>query len=149
MNTNSLRKLLIISLCLNIGVLAALGWHYWSESTNTATSLPAYLQLDAEQEQQWQQIEQPFLTQFGEAATKIAHHRNAMIDAIFSEPTNRTAIETERDAIALLQEHQQQLLIEQLLREREMLSAEQRQLLLGLLKQDQIPVSAVEQLHQH
>lgn len=151
MKPHSLRKLLIISLCLNIGVLAAMGWHYWSDSKNSAstTSLPAYLQLNAEQEQQWHQIEKPFLDQFGQATTKIAQHRNAMIDAIFAEPTNRQAIETERNAIAFLQEHQQQLLIEQLLKERDMLTVEQRKLLHGLLRQEQVPVSAVEQLHQH
>jgi hypothetical protein len=67
-----------------------------------------------------------------------------MIREIFSGQLDRARIETERSAIAELQAAQQRRIIEQLLRERDLLDAEQRRKLADLLLR-QAPASTFEE----
>ncbi len=74
-------------------------------------------------------------------------HRRALVEALFAEAIDPLRIETARAAIAELQQDQQRLIIEQLIAEREILDARQRQQLLGLLLAQPPARTTVEDLH--
>jgi len=150
MKPSTLRYALMISVLINLGVVVTIGIDALRPATmDTAASpsLPTYLGLDASQLTRWQAAEEPFLRQFGTAAAQIETHRTTMIRAIFADTVDRQGLETERAAIARLQHEQQRLLIEQLLVEREILDAVQRELLARLLLEQPHKPSALEDLH--
>lgn len=149
MNTNSLRIALVLSLLINLGVLGAVAYRAMAPTAAPAAgeSLPRYLHLSAEQLRHWHESEAGFLTQLGAGADRIRSHRDRMIGAIFADSPDQALIDAERAAIARLQEEQQKLVIGQLLRERELLQAPQREQLARLLLAQPVGPSSIEQLH--
>lgn len=125
---------LAASLLLNVGVIAAAGYQAWRLGGLPQAAyfgmphekLPEHLGLTVEQRVKWHALEEAFLGDFTNDARAIAAHREKMIAMIFGEHPNPAAIETERAAIFALQERQQRRIVGQLLKEREMLTAEQR-----------------------
>ncbi len=150
MNTSTLRLALIVSLVFNFAVLGALGWQQFSNRTPTASADPLLvreLQLNDEQRQRWQAIEEPFLIELNLSTIAIQQQRSRLIESIFTEQLDKQRITAAQTSLAAQQNHQQQLVIDQLLREREILDERQRQRLAQLLTQQSAPPSDVEMLH--
>lgn len=145
MNIARLRVLLAFSLLVNVGVLGAAA--YRALATDDFPGLPRYLQLDVEQTKRWHAVEQNFLAQLGANADSIREHRDRMILAIFADTPDIARIDAERAAIARLQDEQQKNVLQQLLAEREMLTAEQRTRLARLLLEQPAGPSPMERLH--
>ena len=127
---------LAASLLINVGVVAAVGWRTFQDDGAQRQhfgmphqDLPAHLGLTPEQRAAWSTLEQSFLGAFAEDARRIAASRERMIRMIFGEQPDPAAIEAARAAIFRIQEQQQRRVIEQLLKERELLQPEQRRLL--------------------
>lgn len=147
-----LKFALLLSLLLNLGVIAAVAYRGVQTGQRPAvfsasrgeTSLADHLNLTAGQRQAWQQLEAAFLPGLKSDWEQIRMHREAMIREIFSERPDRSRIERERAAIAKLQSEQQVRTVEQLLREREVLDREQRLRLAELLMR-QAPASTFEE----
>jgi hypothetical protein len=145
MNPRLLRTLLVFSLLINVGVLG--GAAYRALATDAFPGLPRHLGLDAEQTRRWHAAEHDFLARLAEGATAIQAHRDRMIRAIFADTPDLALIDAERAAIATLQDAQQKRVIEQLLRERELLDPPQRARLAALLLAQPAAPSGVERLH--
>jgi Spy/CpxP family protein refolding chaperone len=145
---------LAASLAVNAGVLVAVGYAAWQRGAAGATAyfgmphenLPEHLGLTAEQRAQWHAMEQGFLPDLTRDAREIAAHRERMIGMIFGERADAAAVEAERAAIFALQERQQRRIIGQLLKERELLTPEQRARLAEHLLR-QAPVGAFPGKH--
>lgn len=139
MNRPIWKWLLAISLSLNVGMLAAVGFsmarpQHQPQGTGTAhINLQDHLQLTAEQRARWQHIEQDFLKDLSANWRDIRVHREALIRQIFSAAPNRAAIDAEQAKIAALQDAQQHRVIGQLLAERALLDERQRAALMDLL----------------
>ncbi|WGK62177.1 periplasmic heavy metal sensor [Halopseudomonas sp. SMJS2] len=149
MKPSILRLLLGISVLFNLGVLAALGWQQLSHGLFNDTGEPLLareLELDEQQRQRWQQIEAPFLVELQQSAAAIQQQHDRLIHSIFARSLDVQRIRTEQQALASLQQQQQQRVIEQLLKEREILDERQRQRLVELLTQ-QTGTLEVERLH--
>ncbi|MBE0623464.1 MAG: periplasmic heavy metal sensor [Burkholderiales bacterium] len=137
--------LLALSLLLNAGVLAG-AWYQASRAEGAIEfalfgmgheRVPDYLKLDRTQRERWHAMEQDFVKSLNDAGRAIHAHRERLVREIFSAQPDEPVIERERAAIFALQQAQQRSVIAQLLKEREMLSAEQRAALADLLlKQD-------------
>lgn len=150
MNTSTLRLALIVSLLFNFGVLGALGWQQLVDLASTESADPLLvreLQLNDEQRQRWQAIEEPFLIELNLSTVAIQQDRNRLIESIFTERLDKQHINAAQTSLAAQQNHQQQLVIDQLLREREILDEHQRERLAQLLTQQSAPLSDVEMLH--
>jgi Spy/CpxP family protein refolding chaperone len=152
MTHTALRTALVFSLLVNVGVLAAAGWQMLPRDglpmpSGAPTSLSRHLELSADQLQRWHDAEVLFFAQLQASGAAIKEHRDRLIQAIFSEAVDPLLIERERAAVARLQDAQQQQVIEQLLLERTILTAEQRQRLAQLLTQQPVGPSAFESLH--
>ena len=145
MKPGLLKILLVFSLLINLGALG--GAAYRGLSAGAAPGLPSHLGLDAGQTRRWQEAEQAFLAQLAEGSAAIEAHRVRMIRAIFAETPDLAQIDAERAAIAALQDTQQKRVIEQLLRERELLDAAQRERLAALLLAQPAGHSEIERLH--
>lgn len=145
MNIARLRVLLAFSLLVNVGVLGAAA--YRALATDDFPGLPRYLQLDAAQTKRWHEVEKNFLAQLGANADSIRTHRDRMILAIFADIPDIARIDAERAVIARLQDEQQKNVLQQLLAEREMLTAEQRTRLARLLLDQPAGPSPIERLH--
>ncbi len=148
--------LLVLSLLINAGVLA--GAWFQARRAEGATELaffgmghervPDYLKLDPAQRGRWHTMEQDFVNTLNDAGREIQMHRERLVREIFSPQPDASAIERERAAIFALQEAQQRSVIAQLLKEREMLSPEQRRALADLLlRQDARNAAGAQQLH--
>ena len=148
--------LLALSLLVNAGVLAGAWYQAWR--TEGATELaffgmghervPDYLKLDRAQRERWHAMEQDFVKTLNDAGREIQTHRERLVREIFSVQPDASVIERERASIFALQEAQQHSVIAQLLKEREMLSAEQRAALADLLlKQDPRNTAGAKQMH--
>ena len=143
---------LVLSLLLNLGVIGAVGYRAVQHGQlpgvlggNAAqASLPDYLKLSAEQRRQWHELETGFLRELGAGWQQIRAHRENMIREVFSDRSDRSRIEAERAFIAQLQASQQQRVIEQLLRERDILDQAQRRALAELLI-GQAPAGTLEE----
>lgn len=138
MNRPLWKWLLVISLSLNAGIVAAVAWNAVrsepdSRTAAKAVNLPDYLQLTDEQRQRWVQTEQVFLADLSSNWREIRAHREALVRLIFATDTDRGAIDKEQGRIAALQDAQQRRVIEQLLAERGMLSEAQRNALMQVL----------------
>lgn len=150
MNTSTLRLALIVSLMFNFGVLGSLGWQQLVDPASTESTDPLLvreLQLNDEQRQRWQAIEEPFLIELNLSTVAIQQDRNRLIESIFTERLDKQHINAAQTSLAAQQNHQQQLVIDQLLREREILDEHQRERLAQLLTQQSAPLSDVEMLH--
>ena len=145
---------LAVSLAVNAGVLVAVAYAAWQRGGAGPAAyfgmphenLPEHLGLTAEQRAQWHAMEQGFLPDLTSDARGIAAHRERMIRMIFGERADAAAVEAERAAIFALQERQQRRIIGQLLKERELLTPEQRARLAEHLLH-QAPVGAVPVKH--
>ncbi len=144
--------LLALSLLVNAGVLAG-AWFQASRAEGAAElaffgmgheRVAEFLKLDPAQRERWHAMEQDFVKTLNDSGREIQTHRERLVLDIFSAQPDAAVIERERAAIFALQEAQQRSVIAQLLKEREMLNAEQRAALAGLLlKQDpQTPAGA-------
>jgi Spy/CpxP family protein refolding chaperone len=149
MKLTPLRLTLALSLLLNLGVLGAFAYRALAPAAAppAGEALPRLLQLSAQQQQQWHQTEAAFLQQLGAGGADIRVHRERLIRAIFAATTDLAVIDAERTAIARLQDEQQKLVIQQLLRERELLTPPQRERLAQLLLAQPVSPSTIEQLH--
>ncbi|AMO35941.1 conserved protein of unknown function [Thauera humireducens] len=149
MKPRSLQLALLLSLAVNLGVVGAVALDRLRSNVAPAPKPPLHqvLGLDEAQRARWEAAERPFLQQFERASAQLEAHRTALVKALFADTLDPERIESERAAIAELQQAQQRMLIEQLITERAILDAGQRQTLLGLLL-DQPPTrSTAEDLH--
>jgi len=145
--------LLAISLLVNVGVLAGAWFQAWRAQGATELAffgmgherVPDYLKLDGTQRERWHTMEQDFVKSLNDVGGEIQIHRERLVREIFSAQPDTSVIERERAAIFTLQ---QRSVIEQLLKEREMLNAKQRLALADLLlKQDPRTTVGAQQLH--
>lgn len=140
MNRTLIQWLLAVSLSLNIGIIGAVLYRQaqppvapTAARSEPHLNLPDYLQLSPAQRQRWQQLEPAFLQDLAANWSAIRSHREALVRAIFAPVPERAAINAEQAQIAALQNAQQQRVITQLLAEREVLDAPQRERLMALL----------------
>lgn len=152
MSNTTLRNALALSVLVNVGVLAGLGWQKLSHDglpmpSGAPTELSRELQLSASQLQRWHDAEAPFLAYLRASNASLGEHRNRLIEAIFAEQVDRAVIDAEQAKIAELQNEQQSLLIDQLLQEREILEPQQRARLAQVLTQQSFGADSIEQLH--
>mgnify|MGYP001180497889 CR=1 FL=1 len=155
MKPSTLRVALALSLMLNLGVLGAVAYRAAAPGgfasvfggAPAAPSLPQQLALDERQLRQWREAERAFLESLASGAAEIRTRRERLIHEIFAPTPDEATIEAERAGIARVQDEQQRLVIRQLLREREMLDAEQRDRLARILLAQPTGASAFEQLH--
>ena len=147
--------LLAISLLVNVGVLAGAWFQAWRAQGTTELAffgmrherVPDYLKLDGTQRERWHAMEQDFVMALNDAGREIQVHRERLVREIFAAQPDASVIERERAAIFRLQQVQQRSVIEQLLKEREMLNAKQRLALADLLlKQDPRSTADAQQL---
>lgn len=152
MNRIGLKLALILSVLLNLGVAGVVAyraiqngeWPSVLRAGGKEASLPDYLGLDAEQRRKWQELEIGFLHELRAEWPRIRSHRESMVREIFSGQPRRDRIEADRAAIAQLQSAQQRRVIEQLLKERDVLDPAQRRKLADLLLR-QAPASTFEE----
>ncbi|MBI3042562.1 MAG: periplasmic heavy metal sensor [Betaproteobacteria bacterium] len=152
MKHTSLKLALVLSLLLNLGVIGAVAYRAIQHGQlpdafrigADKSNLAEMLKLDAGQRRQWEALEAGFLRELKSGWQPIRQHREALVREIFSEQPDRGRIEAERAAIAQLQSAQQQRIIEQLLRERDVLDGAQRRQLADLLLR-QAPASTFEE----
>lgn len=152
MSNTTLRNALALSVLVNVGVLAGLGWQKLSHDglpmpSGAPTELSRELQLSASQLQRWHDAEAPFLAYLRASNASLGEHRNRLIEAIFAEQVDRAVVDAEQAKIAELQNEQQRLLIDQLLQEREILEPQQRARLAQVLTQQSFGTDSIEQLH--
>lgn len=139
MNRPLWKWLLAISLSLNVGMLAAVGFNAVRSSQDAGdagaqhVNLQDHLKLTAEQRQRWQQVEQDFLKDLSANWREIRSHRETLVRQIFSTTPDRAAIDAQQAKIAALQDAQQRRVIAQLLAERDLLDDRQRAALMDLL----------------
>ena len=148
MKPASLRLALLLSVALNLGVIATIALdRLRPPAAAPKPPLHQVLGLNADQRARWEAAERPFLQQFDAAKAQLEAHRAALIDALFADTIDSARIESARAAIAELQQTQQRLIIEQLITERAILDATQRAQLARLLRDQPGTRSTVEDLH--
>lgn len=145
--TKLLYVALALSLLVNAGVVGAVAWRSLGATGEDFPGLPRYLGLDERQRRHWHEAEEVFLGRLAAGAEAVRGHRDRMIAEIFSADPDLARIDAERVAIARLQDAQQQLVVGQLLRERELLTPAQRERLAKLLTAQPVGPSAFERLH--
>jgi len=149
------KLLFAASLLVNVGLIAAAWLPGWrtaapgeAERAHFGMSherVAEHLRLDAAQRERWHALEAGFVESLQASGREIQRHRERLVAALMSpgaQPPDAAAIERERAAIFELQQGQQRLVIEQLLKEREMLRAEQRAALAELLLSQGVPTGA-------
>lgn len=157
MKASSLRLALMLSLLANLGVVAAVGYRnlvpgaapHPASAADEFPGLARYLSLSAPQQQRWREAETAFIAQLASGEREILQRRNRLIGEIFAAAPDAARIEAERAGIAQLQDQRQRIVIEQLLAEREILDAAQRERLAQLLRSQPAGVSGFEQLHRN
>lgn len=147
MRRSGLFYALILSVLLNLGVVGAAGYRALSQGGFAAGDLADHLKLNAQQRSRWHDLEEPFMRELDAGWRDIAQHREQLIREVFSERPDPARIEAERARIAHLQALQQQRVIAQFLREREVLTAGQRRALVDLLLREVPAVPQERQLH--
>jgi len=149
MTTPTLRGALALSLLLNLGVLGTLAWQKLATDglpmpSGAPTALSRELQLSAEQLGRWHDLRAPYLARLRAAETAVAEQHQRLLEALLGERADLQRIAGEQARLAELREARQQLLVEQLLAERELLDARQRDRLVGYLAaQDAVGAVAV------
>lgn len=138
---------LILSVLVNVGVVGAAGYQALNRGVPGAGDLADHLRLDAQQRTRWHAIEAPFTRELDAGWRDIAGHRERLVREVFSDNPDPGRIEAERSLIAELQALQQQRVIAQFLREREILTAQQRRMLVDLLLREGQPAPLERQLH--
>lgn len=138
---------LILSVLLNLGAVGAVGYRALSQAGPAEGDLADHLKLDAQQRRRWSALEESFVRELDAGWSEIALHRERLIREVFSEQPDQARIEAERARIAQLQAVQQQRVIAQFLRERDILSAGQRAALVELLLREGPAAPQERQLH--
>lgn len=157
MNTVTLRAALALSLLVNLGVVAAVGYRSLTptagphavQSADPFPGLAHYLSLSTDQQHRWREAEDLFAGQLAHGERAILAGRNRLLDELFAATPDAQRVEAERAALARLQDERQRLVIEQLQREREILDATQRRKLVQLLRDQPAGLSGPEQLHRN
>ena len=155
MKSSRLRAALVLSLLMNLGVLGAIGYralkpdpaHPQVGAADGFRGLARHLSLSEEQQRRWRDAETPFIGRLTESGSEILRHRNRLIDEMFADAPDPARIEAVRANIARLQNERQQIVVQQLLREREILDPDQRARLAQLLRSQPAGVPDVERLH--
>lgn len=137
---------LLLSVLLNLGVVGAAGYRAFTDRTAPG-ELADRLRLDPQQRQRWHSLEESFVRELDAGWKEIASHREKLVREVFSDKPDPTRIEAERARIAQIQVQQQQRVIEQFMREREILEPAQRQALVDLLLREEHAVPRERQLH--
>ena len=132
MRRSTLVYALVLSALLNVGVLGAAVYRSFVGARESA-DLVDRLKLDDDQRRRWHALEEPFVRDLDAGWREIAGHRERLVREVFSERPDDGRIEAERSRIAELQVQQQQRVIVQFLREREILTGEQRAVLVDVL----------------
>lgn len=138
---------LLLSVLLNLGVVGAAGYRAFTGDRAAAGELAGRLRLDAEQRRRWHGLEEAFVRELDAGWKEIASHREKLVREVFSDAPDAARIEAERARIAQIQVQQQQRVIEQFLREREILNPGQRQALVELLLREEHAAPRERQLH--
>jgi uncharacterized membrane protein len=146
MRRSRLLYLLILSVLVNLGVLGAAAYQ-WRSHASSAIDVAQYLALDAGQKQRWNRLESSFVAELDEGWRDVARHRELLIREVFADAPDAARIEAERARIAELQVRQQRRVLDQFLRERDILTADQRGLLVQLLLRERHPAPRERQLH--
>ncbi|MCM2253901.1 MAG: periplasmic heavy metal sensor [Ramlibacter sp.] len=137
---------LVLSVLLNLGVLGAAAYQTLGRDAGTG-DLAAELKLDEQQRGRWHALEEGFTRELDAGWREVAGHRARLIREVFSEQPDAARIEAERSRIAALQAQQQQRVIAQFLRERDILTPAQRSALVDLLLREEQPAPRERQLH--
>lgn len=143
MRRSALVYALVLSALLNAGVLGAAAYRSFVGARESA-GLVDRLELDDDQRRRWHALEEPFVRDLDAGWREIAGHRERLVREVFSERPDDGRIEAERSRIAELQVQQQRRVIAQFLREREVLTAGQRAVLVDILLR-QAPAAPLEQ----
>lgn len=138
---------LLLSVLLNLGVVGAAGWRAFARDGAAPEQLADRLALDAQQRERWHSLEEGFVRELDAGWKEIAGHRERLVREVFSETPDAARIEAARARIAQIQVQQQQRVIEQFLREREILKPAQRQVLVDLLLREEHAAPRERQLH--
>ena len=146
MQRSRLAYLLILSLLVNLGVLGAAVFH-WRSGAAEGVDVARHLDLDADQQRRWDQLERPFVAELDAGWREVARHRERLIREMFGDAPDATRIEAERARIAELQAVQQKRVLAQFMREREILTAQQREKLVQLLLRERQPAQRELELH--
>lgn len=146
MQRSRLLYLLILSVLVNLGVAGAAVFH-WRSGAAGAVDVAAYLGLDAAQQRRWEQLEGPFVAELDTGWHEVARHRERLIREMFGAAPDAARIEAERAKIAELQALQQKRVLAQFLRERDILTAQQREKLVQLLLRERQPAQRERELH--
>lgn len=146
MQRSRLAYLLILSLLVNLGVLGAAVFH-WRSGAAQGVDVARHLELDADQQRRWDLLERPFVAELDAGWREVARHRERLIREMFGDTPDAARIEAERARIAELQAVQQKRVLAQFLREREILTAQQRRRLVELLLRQAQPAPRERQLH--
>lgn len=137
MKPTLLKWLLVISISLNVGILAAVvGTRLGAASmanNDERINLPDYLRLDAVQRQRWAELERGFLNDLTANWREIQARRESVIRQVFSAAPDQGTLDAAQAKIAALQDSQQRRVIRQLLAERDLLDERQREKLMALL----------------
>lgn len=153
MQQRRIHALLFLSLLFNVGVIGTVGYSSLGESGHggvgaRAVQLADYLKLSPAQLPAWEEKEAAFMRELMSAWGEIRAHRERMIREVFSAEPNLSIIESERLAIARLQEQQQHAVIRQLMEERYMLNPDQIRKLESLLIREN-PLGSMEEILVH
>ena len=140
--------LILLSVALNIAFISVWAVHgirgHWfgtgrcgRDSATAGPSCPLHRRLGVTDEQ-WRQIE-PRIAEFRTRSQKICAEMNRLrtelIDLIASDDPDRQAIAARQEAIRAGQQRMQQLVVEHLLAEKEVLTAQQQKQLFHLIRQ--------------
>ena len=147
MKNKGLVLALALSLLLNLGVVGAAGYRALARPASDSTNLAARLGLDSSQRERWHALEEGFVRELDAGWREIAAHRETLVREVFSDQPAAARIEAERASIAKLQVQQQQRVIAQFLREREILNEQQRRALVELLLHEEHKAPVERQLH--
>jgi len=147
MKRGTLVYLLVLSVLFNVGAVVATAYQVHRNTGAEQVDIARKLQLDPQQAGRWKALEAGFLVDLDAEWLEIGRRREALIRAIFAAQPDPQAIEAHRAAIAELQIRQQRRVIEQLLRERELLRPQQREQLVELLLHQRQPTVDARQLH--
>lgn len=146
MQRSRLAYLLILSVLVNLGVAGAAVFH-WRSGAAEAVDVAAYLGLDADQQRRWERLERPFVAELDAGWHEVASHRERLIREMFGAAPDAARIEAERAKIAELQALQQKRVLAQFLRERDILTEQQREKLVQLLLRERPPAQRERELH--
>lgn len=140
MSHSTLRGTLALSLLLNAGFIGTLVWQQATTDglplpSGAPTELTRQLGLNADQLGRWHDSNVTYLAYLRAAEKAVEQSRDGLLKSILDASAEPQAVEAERVRFAELQQAQQQLAIDQLLREREILDAEQRRRFVTLLAQ--------------